>query len=189
MEATQMPLQAQSSLDLKVTKEDLIDIIIDEQLTALENASEINYKAIQVLQKKVDALENKKRESLDKKLRKLLPVKTTEDFKLSYYSGYDKTQITFEFENYTLTLREGECTKLHFTNKETEEIKGWNKEIKELQSIRGEIGNKIHDLNSNNKRVKARMIRTFLTKTNEGKAILKTLGTTPDAALQLTAGK
>ena len=47
-----MELQAQSSLNLQVTKEDLIDILIDEQLTMLEKKqTELNAELVSLQNK------------------------------------------------------------------------------------------------------------------------------------------
>ena len=74
-----MELQAQSSLNLQVTKEDLIDILIDEQLTMLEKKRDAIQAELKIYQDKNKVITDKKTSALEARLRKLCPVPAKQD--------------------------------------------------------------------------------------------------------------
>lgn len=179
-----MELQAQSSLNLQVTKDDLIDILIDEQLTILENRVKKLSEEREKYQNSNELIHIKKRTVLETKLRKLCPIPAKkEDFTISYSANHTSSGLMFKFKSFVITLNGTfDCT-LKFTPFEEDLKKSNNKEISELNADIWELNEEIKTLNGNNKRIKAKMLRTFLTTTEEGKSILKTLGNTPKQAL------
>jgi len=179
-----MELQAQSSLNLQVTKEDLIDILIDEQLTMLEKKqTELNAELVS-LQNKNKIIMDKKRAVLETKLRKLCPIPAKkDDFTLSYNINYNNSNISFCFKDFKIGMNEQVCTKIKYSPAEEKAMADNNEEINKVIQLLQTLKNDIHLLSGNNKRVKAKMLRTFLTGTKEGKSILATLDTTPKQAL------
>lgn len=179
-----MELQTNSSLNLQVTKEDLIDILIDEQLTMLEKRqTELNAE-LKSYQDKNKTITDKKRSVLETKLRKLCPISAKkDDYTINYNINYNLSSISFHFKDFTIQMKEQVSTKIKYSPVEEKIMADNNKEINRISSILQTLANDIHVLNGNNKRVKAKMLRTFLTGTAEGKNILKTLDTTPKQAL------
>lgn len=179
-----MELQTQSSLNLQVTKEDLIDILIDEQLTMLEKKqTELNAELVS-LQNKNKVIMDKKRSILETKLRKLCPIPAKkEDFTLSYNMNYNNSSISFYFKDFRIEMNDQICTKIKYSPAEEKAMADNNKKINEVSQLLQTLNNDIHVLSGNNKRVKAKMLRTFLTGTKEGKGILATLDNTPKQVL------
>ena len=70
-----------------------------------------------------------------------------------------------------------------YSQAENNLMKENNKQITRINESYQMIQQDIQTLNGNNKRVKAKMLRNFLTGTKEGQAILQTLDTTPKQAL------
>jgi hypothetical protein len=179
-----MDLQTTNSLDLRVSKEDLIDIIIDEQLTRFEDQLKVQKDQITVYQEQKNALNAKIFADFTKKILKLIPKELNikvSPTTINYSTGCDSTTITFAFPTYSIQVNG--CTK----NPEIEKNKPKFAELDKLMAPyikkRDEIQTQINELNSNNKRIKARMIKSFLTKTKEGKEILGILGETSDKKL------
>lgn len=179
-----MELQAQSSLNLQVTKEDLIDILIDEQLTMLEKKRDAIQAELKIYQDKNKVITDKKTSALEARLRKLCPVPAKKDeFSLSYRRGYRSSNVSFCFENYTVNLLGTFDCEVVYSQAENNLMKENNKQITRINESYQMIQQDIQTLNGNNKRVKAKMLRNFLTGTKEGQAILQTLDTTPKQAL------
>lgn len=184
-----MELEATSSLDLKVTKEDLIDMLIEEQLSALEQELEVHRAEMLKHQEKLTSITNKKKAKLEKELMKYLPKGIVVDPKnpptLSYHIGSPSTNLAFIFPGFTINMVERYPSVLKYTDAEVKERDAISKKVVEANHSFQEVNNKINILNGSNKRVKSRMLKNFLTKTEEGKAILKTMGIGNAKILQL----
>lgn len=179
-----MDLQTTNTLDLRVSKEDLIDIIIDEQLTRLETLLKVEKDEINRLQDQKDALHTKIKNDFNKKLCKLIPkelgIKSAPK-SIFYSNGYGETDIRFNFPGYSILVMG--CTKNPEIERNKPNIEAIDKLLTPLYNKRDALQTQINELNGNNKRVKARMIKNFLTKTKEGAEILGILGETSNKKL------
>lgn len=174
-----MELQTQSSLNLQVNKEDLLDILIDEQLSSLEARKEELSNQMKVINEKMTNIHKKKDKQIEKELMKHLPkgLVYVDPPTLQYQKNHPYTGLTFAFDQFTITVNKKTFdTKYKFTPAEEKELKTLTEEYQKLNTITCAINGDINNINSNNKRVKAKMLRAFLTKTEEGKGILKSMG-------------
>ena len=178
-----MDLQTTNTLDLKVTKEDLIDIIIDEQLTRLEEQLDAENLQLNVYQLQKQTLNEKFKNDFEKKLLKLLPkeLNLPKPEKINYNNSYQSTEIGFYFKGYKIVISGSTINPENENNKS--KLTAIDNLMTPVIERRDAIQQQISNLNSNNKRVKAKMIKTFLTKTKEGKEILSILGDTSDKKL------
>lgn len=185
-----IPLETTSSLDLKVTKEDLIDIVIDEQLTKLEKNLEEALQVSSELNKEIANIRTKRIDNFNKKLLKLAPkeLSSLPTPKITCLYNHNSTQVNLVYEKFTVLINNVN-TVLVVSKQETEKENELNDKLYKNNKIVSEIQNKINTLNGNNKRVKAQLLKTFLTKTPEGKAILSVLGEKPKTLIDLVAGK
>ena len=172
-----MELQTTSALDLKVTKEDLIDIIIDEQLTIIETRLESLYTEQKKYKQQAIDLAQKDRNDLEKRLIKLVPseIKSSIPPKLHYSIGRKVIDISFDYGHFQVHLPDVDTR----VPKNTKRVELHNEIVRDSQKVDTlvyELQNEKRQLEGNNKRIKAKMIKNFLTKTKEGKEILSALG-------------
>lgn len=183
-----MELSTTSALDLKVTKEDLIDIIIDEQLTVIEDKLDVLDKSRKKCQAEIQVYTDRNDQALRKRLMKSLPteLKGAGTPTLSFTRDQKEVTVYFNFPTFQVGV--------YSVN--TQAVKDPKGDAacavlrKTLDSLSTEISNLREDkrqLEGNNKRIKAKMIKNFLTQTEKGKAILATLGQPSAKLLSISA--
>lgn len=180
METKQMPLDANSRLDLAINKDDLIDILIDSRMTILEEELEINREEAFNILSKITELQNAIKENTDKELlKKYLPPlfrksKPALPPTLSYYEDSESTYVTFSFSEFKVTLSKPVSTinNSDFVKLKKIKIKEYADIEKKLYDRKIELQSELTALERAPKRVKAQMLRSFLKTTSEGKNIL-----------------
>lgn len=180
METKQMPLDANSRLDLAINKDDLIDILIDSRMTILEEELETNREEAFNISSKITELQSAIKENTDKELlKKYLPSlfrksKPALSPTLSYYEDSESTYVTFSFSEFKVTLSKPVSTinNSDFVKLKKIKIKEYAAIEKKLYDRKIELQSELAALERAPKRVKAQMLRSFLKTTSEGKNIL-----------------
>lgn len=176
-----MELQTNNTLDFRLTKEDMIDMLIDEKLTAIEKEIALAKEKINLIDEKINKIRDKKVTIVNNRLIKYLPnsLDRKDIIQIICCYGCTSTTISFEFNGFTVKLLESHNTELKYTSEEKELIENYKKEKNIIDFELNELKLKHNELNTNNKRIKAQMVRTFLKATEEGKKLLKVLNDAP----------
>lgn len=176
-----MELQTNNTLDFRLTKEDMIDMLIDEKLTAIEKEIALASERSALIDEEIKKIKDKRIAIVNKRLIKHLPtgLNPKDMIKIHCLYGYLSTNVSFEFKGFTVRLSGEFNTELKYTPEEKELIENYKKEKNIIDFELNELKLKHNELNTNNKRIKAQMVRTFLKATEEGKKLLKVLNDAP----------
>lgn len=168
-------LEVSSKLDLAVNKDDLMEMLIDQQLTKIEEEVEKIKEENKELQLKVTEIIDSDKKKKDAQLMKLLPKEiVTDEIPILDYNNtsWSNKTVTFTFKSFSV-----EITKVDTSIKTNPNVTAYQDKI-------GKNSNKINELNTNitkieksGKRIKARMLKEFLNNSEEGKSILKLMNT------------
>ena len=181
IDASLLPeIKSTASLNLALTKDDLVDILIDQEIKKLEIT-------IQDCESLMRAIEEKKKEFNDKqqiikdneilsripKEFQALAKKYYTSGTMNYNNGYNSTGIRFYntegncvFEVYDVSTKFEKLA--DFPKESTENYQQLNRTIQESQE-------KIKQLEKSPRRVKAQLLTQFLNNSDEGKNILSML--------------
>ena len=171
-------LEITSKLDLTINKDDLMDILIDRELTRLEKAIEAVKAPLVPVKEKWLKFKAKAEEERRKRLLKLLPkeVNVNEEPTLVYYQDHKSTPLTFRFAS------AGFEVSIQNVNTELKKTEDFKKSKEEHEELSSKINSEVNILNEEKnmiekapKRVKAKMLTSFLGKGKDGKAILELL--------------
>jgi len=172
-------IKSTASLNLALTKDDLGDILIDQEIKKLEGT-------IQHCQTHMKAVEERKQEFNDKQnvLRdKIVLSRIPKEFQalakkyytpesMNYITGVKSAQITFiSNKQYVFSVHNIDTIikgLKEFPTEETQNYRELNKTIQESQE-------KIKQLEKSPRRVKAQLLTQFLNNSDEGKNILSML--------------
>ncbi len=162
-------LEVNSKLDLTVNKDDLMDMLIDQQLTVLETQLKEVRDEKTAIQEKIDASEKKREEVMNKKLIKLLPKElqglTPESI---HHQHYHNSTVNYNFKGFHVSIHGVNTNEA----KPKEETK-LEDEVSALYRKECAIASEINKIEKSGKRIKAKMLKEFLNNSEEGKSILK----------------
>lgn len=170
-----MELQTNNRLDLTLNKDDLMEIILDEQLSKIEDVIQEKEHAIQELDKQDAKNDNEHKELVDKILIKYIPKPLVGlKCELRYYINYDSTQVTFHYDNFDVVVQ-GVCTNSPKRTEHAKKDKEFNTKRTILRQEINALKSNIEEIKKNGKRLKARMLKQFLMNTEDGKTMLELL--------------
>lgn len=170
-------IEQQASLNLNLTKDDLVDILVDQQLTKLETQVKITEEQLEIISKQIEEHKAKAYLQADKIILSRLPKEiqnlvTKNNYKLSYYQGYNETSIDVE------NSEGGDVIKVFKINTKTGVEKLFNTpkalidRQDELVIILKNTQEQIQKLEKSPRRLKAKLLTEFLDSSESGKNIL-----------------
>ena len=178
-------LQVTNRLDLSITKDDLLDIIIDKELTSLEN----QIKDLELEKDKIQDERQKEKDKIKKSREKVLDKYISKDLKV--YLSTLKSRIAIEYSEYYKRINievrnletdeielNIELKKIHIFNLppyDNPKMKEFDKQISIIDGEISKIKSEIEKINKMGKRIKSKLLVSFLQKSKEGKGILDTL--------------
>jgi len=175
-------IEIKNSLDLNLNKDDLMEMLIDEQLTVLENQLADVTTQKEEVQHKINEIKEKDKLEIQKKILKLLPSefksfinkakKIDYSYRLSYSidnNSYYNLKVIID-NLYTIDILD---KTISYNSINIDKL---NNQFKELSNKITEINAEITRINTSGKRIKAKMLKAFLNNSKEGKDILKLMG-------------
>lgn len=170
-----MDIKTNNTLDMAINKDDLIDIMIDNQLTVLEAELKDLVDERTKITQEIDDNSDIVKKSFDADLCQAhLPkeIKTKEVPHLHYYANSSCT-VRFQFKNFEVSINNVNAINLSPLAKE---IKKQNEKlhdkVRKLKEDINKIENEINTITKSPKRLKAKMLKTFLGASTEGKQVL-----------------
>jgi len=162
-------------LDINLTKEDLVDIHIDNMLTDLEEQLAKSNKELSDIEKKIEVHITTYYTKLEASIiKKYLPngLKKEDILEIEYFKINNST-ICFRFKDFKLTLNQ--TIDMSFPQQDV-----INKLTESKQTVKNEmnkIRQQICQINNSSKRIRAKMVKNLMENSVEGKNILKILKT------------
>lgn len=170
-----MDIKTNNTLDMAINKDDLIDIMIDNQLTELETKLEALRLKEKELTDKIEKNAKECKEAFSEKLLTFLPkdLKTKEIPTLQFYQGSGDTSVTFYFKDYQIRVEHVDTRDTSALKKknDAEDEKMYGK-VTDLRADMKSINEEIITITKSPKRLKAKMLKTFLGASTEGKQVL-----------------
>lgn len=175
-ELTKQNIAITSKLDINLTKEDLVDIHIDNMLTDLEEQLAKSNKELSDIEKKREVHTRAYYTKLEASIiKKYLPNGLKkEDVLEIMYSRMSDSVIRFQFKDFILTL--DQRIDMNFPQQDVV----YNKLTQSKQTLNNEINKikeQIYQINNSGKRIRAKMFKNLMENSVEGKNILKILKT------------
>jgi uncharacterized protein YbcI len=175
-EITKQNIAITSKLDINLTKEDLVDIHIDNMLTDLEEQLAKSKKELSDVENKREAYIKAYYSKLEASIiKKSLPngLKKEDILEIMYCRGVNSS-VSFKFKDSTLTLDQ----RIDMSLPKKDVV--YNKLTENKQTLYNEVNRikeQINEINNSGKRIRAKMVKNLMENSVEGKNILKILKT------------
>lgn len=170
-------IEQQASLNLNLTKDDLVDILVDQQLTKLETQLKTTEEQLEIISKQIEDHETKAYQQADKIILSKLPKEiqsfvTKNNYKLTYYKGAEVTSVDIETPEGRDVIRIFNINTKTGVEKLFNTPKTLTDKLDELVIIRNNTQEQIQKLEKSPRRLKAKLLTEFLDSSESGKNIL-----------------
>lgn len=181
IDASLLPeIKSTASLNLALTKDDLVDILIDQEIKKLETTIQDCQANMKVVVEKIEDFNNKQQAMKDKEILSRIPKefqalakKYYNPKSMNYSTGCNSTGVGFRNSSGNVTFQ------VYNINTCFKDLKSlppeWNENYQSLNKTIQKSHEKIKQLEKSPRRVKAQLLTQFLNNSDEGKNILSML--------------
>ncbi len=176
-----MELKTSNSLDLSINKDDLIDMMVDKELTTMEELIKAKRAERDDITKKIQNLYDAMKAPVDKRIMKMIPAGLDQKdvVGLNYSQNYSSTYVEVKFKDFSLRFDDVN-TVIPITadyNKKKQQAKDLKATSDKLYHEINELQQECLKLEKSPKRLKAKLLSNFLKNSKEGQEVLKLLST------------
>ncbi len=176
-----MELKTSNSLDLSINKDDLIDMMVDKELTSMEELIKAKLAECDNITKKIQNLYDAMKAPVDKRIMKMIPtgLNPKDVVGLIYTHSYTSTNVEVKFKDFSLKFNNVNTiipNTADYTKKQ-QQAKDLKATSDKLYREINELQQECHKLEKSPKRLKAKLLSNFLKNSKEGQEVLKLLST------------